>query len=371
MVLKLNPNHQALWRDPQTMQVGLADAAVVFEAISQPQERLIAALYAGVSESQYKAFASQYQVSSNAAASLLERLTPLLVKPEPAAEPRSVGRPKTKGLIAPMSTEQREAAFSEMIRASLLNGREPEAVFDERVRRIIHLNTLDRAGLSILTGLAAAGVGGFISSDTGRVLGRDSGATAYPAGLIGQSRLNAADWILRGSPQRANIRAESKLAAATLETLDAAILVGQQVIIPASYQTWMRRGVAHIAVVFDSQGVWVSPIIRPGIAGCLLCFDMSRRSADRSWPTVATQLFESQLRFDDSASQLFAAAVVVKSLVAHFDGRAEMTGFRFDSASGRISALEIEPHADCECGSATELREKTRRGTLESARTAS
>jgi bacteriocin biosynthesis cyclodehydratase domain-containing protein len=78
MVLKLDPVWPIVWRDPQTVQFGVDRPAAVLERVTPAQERMIAALVAGVGRSGLDLFAGNAEVDD-----LLSRLGGALVR-EPA-----------------------------------------------------------------------------------------------------------------------------------------------------------------------------------------------------------------------------------------------------------------------------------------------
>ena len=59
MVLKINPQQQAVWRSPQSMQIGLGDNRVILDELTPAQEKLIAALFLGIADNQLEAIANQ------------------------------------------------------------------------------------------------------------------------------------------------------------------------------------------------------------------------------------------------------------------------------------------------------------------------
>jgi bacteriocin biosynthesis cyclodehydratase domain-containing protein len=81
MVLKLDPRWPLVWRDPQTVQLGVDRPLAVLEQVTPAQERMIAALVAGVARSGLELFATGAEVDE-----LLGRLDPAL---ERGTEPRA------------------------------------------------------------------------------------------------------------------------------------------------------------------------------------------------------------------------------------------------------------------------------------------
>jgi bacteriocin biosynthesis cyclodehydratase domain-containing protein len=90
MVLKLDPRVAIVWRDPFSLQFGVEPVRVVLREVTNAEERMVAALIAGVSRSGLSMIASAAGASESDAAKLLARLDPLLEHPEPPRNPRRV-----------------------------------------------------------------------------------------------------------------------------------------------------------------------------------------------------------------------------------------------------------------------------------------
>ncbi len=355
MALKINQHQQALWRSPKVMQIGLGPEQVILEDLTPAQEKLIAALYSGIADNQVEAIANQSKLDLSIAHELVEKIRPLMQIPEADRGQRSNSSRGNLDKTEPFSDSAVSSAFAEIIRASLVHGRDGEAVLLERGRRAVHLDDLSKTGLLITLGLAAAGIGAVITHDSSRVSQRDIGNTGYAQGLLGQSRLGAAEWLLRGAPNRIQLVPGSKLEPKQLDNVDCAVIIAHQAIQPRLYARWMNRQVPHIAVVFDSTGVSVSPMITPGITPCLFCLEQQRIDSDEGWPVLASQLLTSELRFDDSASQLFAAGIVLKKILQTIDSGPQSepiaaTGYRFLASDGTVSDLKWPMHKACSCG---------------------
>ncbi len=343
------------------MQIGLGPDHVILEDLTPAQEKLIAALYSGIADNQVEAIANQSKLDLPTARDLVEKIRPLMQRPE-VAEARPVRSNSNRANLQqsePFNDSAAASAFSEIIRASLVHGRDGQAVLLERGRRAVHVDELTKTGLLVTLGLAAAGVGAVITHDSSRVTQRDIGNTGYAQGLLGQSRLGAAEWLLRGAPNRIQLVPGSKLDPKQLDNLDCAVIIAHQAIQPRLYARWMNRQVPHIAVVFDSTGVSVSPMITPGLTPCLYCLEQQRSDRDTGWPVLASQLLTSELRFDDSASQLFAAGIVLKKILQSIDsgpgcGEPDETGYRFQASDGSVTALQWPRHDSCSCAQSTQ-----------------
>ena len=88
MVLRLSPDLPILWRTPSSVQFG-SEPVVVLHEVSEGEDRLIASLAAGISETGYAMVARSVGVDPESAARLLTAVTPAL-DVAPASVPSSV-----------------------------------------------------------------------------------------------------------------------------------------------------------------------------------------------------------------------------------------------------------------------------------------
>jgi hypothetical protein len=343
MVIKINPNQQALWLDPKRMQLGLGKDRVQLGALSPAQEQLIATLYRGIANQQLPVIAKQLGLAEAETDRILEQVGPLLLREREVSERE-------------LSAEFVAAAFAEIIGASLMHSADGQAVLLERAQRSIHVEDLSKPGLAVSLGLAAAGIGHLLTHDLELVSSKDLGPTGYPSQLGGQARIEALRALLAASPNQTLVSNAHRIAERNIEAIDCAVLIGQQVIAPKRYARWLNRDVPHIAIVFDTEGVWVSPVIVPGKSPCLFCLERLRTDEDPNWPVLASQLTTSKTRMDDAGSQLFAAGLAVQKVLAQVDAIAgfdwnevQRIGYRLDRASGQITELKWPEHAECGC----------------------
>lgn len=343
MVIRINPNQEALWRSPFELQLGTGPKPVVLNKLTPAQERLIAALYKGIADQQLPLIQNQLGLSKAETDEVLNQVGPVLL-----AE-----KPKSK---IELSTEFVAGAFSEIIRASLLHAVDGETVLIARAGRSVHLEDISRTGLVIAQGLAAAGVGHLISHDEKQVISSDLGPTGYPSQLLGRLRVDALRTLLAASPNKAMVSTGKKLLEKQLQQMDCAVLISHQAIEPRRYAPWVSRDVPHIAVSFDSQFASVSPLIIPGQTACLFCLEIMRTDKDSQWPVLASQLIASQRKFDDSASQLFTAGIVIQKILARLDkvsgfelAEENLTGYKLNLNSGEITEFVWPQHSSCNC----------------------
>jgi hypothetical protein len=342
-MLRINPHQSALWRDLNSLQIGLGEQRVIFNSLTPAQERLIAALYRGIADKQLPRLMDDLGVDANIGQSLVEALEPLLLK-------------NTMPLKQPLTEDFVAGAFAEIIRASLLNSSDGATVLMERKFRTVHIDDLGGAGLALALGLASAGIGRLVSHDQSSVEPQDLGPSAYPSQMLGKPKFEAIRALLASSPNQMSVVPGHKLTARNLESIDLAVIVAQQVIEPRRYVQWLNRDVPHLALVFEADRASVSPLVVPGRGPCLFCLEQARVSEDSSWPVVASQLVTSRKRLDDSASRLFCAGLAIQKILAQLDDvggfkqtHKELSGYQLELDSGAITEFNWAEHESCSC----------------------
>jgi hypothetical protein len=80
MVLRLDAGWPLLWRSPSSVQFGSDEPAVVLSDVSEGEDRLVAALAAGVSESGFAMLAESLEVSPERSQALLDAVAPVLAR---------------------------------------------------------------------------------------------------------------------------------------------------------------------------------------------------------------------------------------------------------------------------------------------------
>jgi hypothetical protein len=137
---------------------------------------------------------------------------------------------------------------------------------------------------------------------------------------------------------------------------DFAILIGNQVLPPSSYSHWLNSMTPHLAIIFDHDGVTVSPIIETGKTPCLTCFHEQQINRDDAWPELASQLLFSEQKFDDSTSRLFGAAIAsqrsldcIDELGSFVIKERNRVGYRLSIRNGTVSEFRWEFANRCLC----------------------
>lgn len=342
-MLRINPNQPALWRDLNSLQIGVGAERVIFNSLSPSQERLIAALYRGIADKHLPRLMEDLGVIEEQGNDIVTALQPLLLR----------DRKPTKESL---SEEFIAGAFSEIIRASLLSTADGAAVLMERKFRTVHVDDLGAAGLAVILGLASAGVGQIVTHDQSKVEAHDLGPSAYPSQLLGKSKVHAVRALLAGSPNQMHVTPGHEIEDKKLQSIDCAVVIAHQAIEPRRYVQWLNRDAPHLAITFEADFSSVSPLVVPGRGPCLYCLEQARIDQDASWPVVASQLVHQTQRLDDSANRLFCAGLAIQKLLGHLDDQGgfqqtdrELIGYRLESSTGSIHEFKWNKHPACSC----------------------
>lgn len=137
---------------------------------------------------------------------------------------------------------------------------------------------------------------------------------------------------------------------------DFAILIANHTLPPKSYSHWLSAMTPHLAIIFDIDGVMVTPVIETGKTPCLTCFHEQQIAKDSTWPEIASQLLFSEQKFDDSTSRLFGAAIANLRALESIDAMASFViqernrvGYRLSIRTGTVSEFRWEFSERCLC----------------------
>lgn len=310
MVLRINPSRMPIWRSPTELQLGDSENSLRISGLSPGQERLIALLYRGVADNYFKEVAAT--VGASEPEKLLKQIEPVLLKR--AGEPTS------------LDAQFIEEHFAEICRAQTLHNTEGTVVIDARKRAVVFVENCHGASTTIAEALARAGVGTIVLEEV--------------EGLA----LNSQTIKL------------SEIRDSQLDRIDFAILISNNAVSPRSYARWLGRSVPHLSVVFDSDGVSISPTVRSSKTPCLNCFHENQTGIDPAWPAVASQLLFSKQRFDDLSSTYFAASLASQRALQEIDGSNGFVedsqtgaGYRLSMANAEISEFSWQFSDACKC----------------------
>lgn len=323
MVHQINPALARLWIADNARQYGYKKALTVSE-LSEPQQRLLDYFELGLTSSQHSNLPRLAKASQETVSDLESRLQSVLWQ-----SPTGISRSDV------------ESRFAEIARV-LLQGLDPEEVKKLRKSKSVFIETLDATGLTIAKALAIAGVGKQLSLDQKRVSSQDVSQLGYLAAQLGLPRVRAAQALI-GSDLQMHSRISGSFDAVSL-----AVLITTDIVNPASYQIWQARDIPHLSIVFDEEGVEVSPLIEPGNTSCLACYEKYRIETEPNWPVIAPQLLALDRTLADSALLLFASGVAVNQILNFLDhGQSESNAVRLNR-DGKIASF-MPPAISCGC----------------------
>lgn len=323
MVHQINPALARLWIADNARQYGYKKALTVSE-LSEPQQRLLDYFELGLTSSQHSNLPPLAKASQETVSDLESRLQSVLWQ-----SPTGISRSDV------------ESRFAEIARV-LLQGLDPEEVKKLRKSKSVFIETLDATGLTIAKALALAGVGKQLSLDQIRVSSQDVSQLGYLAAQLGLPRVRAAQALI-GTDLQMHSRISGSFDAVSL-----AVLITTDIVNPASYQIWQARDIPHLSIVFDEEGVEVSPLIEPGKTSCLACYEKHRIETEPNWPVIAPQLLALDRTLADSALLLFASGVAVNQMLNFIDhGQSESNAVRLNR-DGKIASF-MPPAISCGC----------------------
>ncbi len=348
MFYRISKAQPAVWRDPNTIQIGLHENSVIIPELSLEQQQIIDALYSGVVEGQQDVLDDSVGLDKGTTQDLITKLSSVL---------------ENKNTVSNSYGPWQQLAFAELARAALDYQVNPEMVLAERWQRIVHIEQLDKGGALLAKSLLASGVGKVVTHDDGKVLNTDLGELGFARDDLGTSRFESLTKQLSKVSIAENLGVRLlnlNLKTNHSEKISFAVILGHLATRPSTYIPWLNRDVPHLNINFDLHETEVSPIVIPGKTACLNCLAEYKVDADPSWPVLASQLIDLPRARDDSAALLTALGVSLRSILRELDRSAGFQvakdendeyrfGYRVDYASGNVSRTTFEFHKLCNC----------------------
>lgn len=144
--------------------------------------------------------------------------------------------------------------------------------------------------------------------------------------------------------------------------LDLVIIVAPFAVTPTRAGAWLRREIAHMAVVVGDSCVEVSQIVRAGETACLVCNGFNRADADSAWVGMVTQAqakpaggedvltcVEVGLRVTRIVEELLVEPVESGTGSTDFDKSYQRGIETFDISTGDWSSVPALPADRCSC----------------------
>lgn len=338
-VVRLRDELHVLWRSPGESQIGLDPrCGVVLTGLTEGEQRLLDVIRTGLTTADVVHAGRALGVPaarSRRLVRLLERAGVLCSDAPPSGPPLPDPQLTAAGRAA-------DVAYWGRLRPDA----DGWAVLAGRRQTTMAVLGVDRIGLLIAAGLAAAGCGTVLLADTEPVRALDVGPGSFGWADVGRSRDEA------GADRLRTLTPDVRTTAPSGTTPDLAVLVEHGVASPVRARPLIREDIAHLSVVVGEVDVLVGPLVVPGQGPCLRCLDLHRCDSDDRWPAVATQVAAAPPHGVESSLAPLAAALAVGQLLAHIDGRtAQARGAVLEvSALSAVPVLRRWPvHPQCGC----------------------
>ena len=352
MFHRINKAQPAIWRDPNTIQIGLGQKSVVITDLTLAHQQIVEALYSGLVDGQQEVIDETFHTSIGTTSSLIDKLSPVM---------------ELEGSTSNTYGAWQELAFAELARAALDYEVNPEMVMAERWQQVVHIDQIDKAGALLTKALLASGVGKVVTHDDGRVIKTDLGELGFSQDELGQSRFESLsqDLFKHSLPKNVSSRfIDLNYKPSKEVVISFAITVGHLATRPSTYLRWLNRDVPHLNINFDMYEAKISPIVFPGITPCLNCFAEDKVDEDPAWPAIASQLIELPRTRDDSSSLLAATGLALRTILRQLDHAAGFTistetnfadGYTLDYSTGDVTRIKYSFHKLCNCRSLDEV----------------
>lgn len=341
----IKPAVRRLWRDRQTLQLGLdPQRAVVLTNLDAATVTLLNLLDGRHTTEHLHQVAAEHGMSAQAVADLLELLdsAALLIDCQPA-----------QLLPAALPSTERQRLAPDLAALSLHHHNAGEVLARRNRRRVI-VAARGRLGPLIAAILAAAGVG----SVAVRGIGTTHRADSCPGGIAptddGRSYAHAAgDAIRRSAPLARTVIGRAHRA-------DLIVLAGG-----GQAPSYPERHLPHLAVALRDTIAVVGPLVVPGHTACFSCLELHRRDRDPAWPVLAAQLATSRAQPPEAAAIVTAAAgIAAAQSLCFLDGRPPevlSAAVELSDDGATMRRRSWSPHPDCRCRAALHRNSRTRR----------
>lgn len=342
---QLKPALRRVWRDGTTLQLGLDPArAVVIGGLDAVSARVVDSLDGSRDLTGVHAAASRLGMSPRHVDDLLALLARSGVLEDAAADHR---------VLASLSQEERDRLAPDVAAASIARPGEDGgvSVISRRRSRVVAVHGAGRVGASLVTLLAAAGVGALVVEDAAAAQPADVCPAGLGPGDVGARRQDAA--VQAARRLAASLRASLP---AGRRTPDLAVLAGEPAQDGRLVERLVRGGVPHLfARVRDATGV-VGPLVLPGRSSCQRCHDLHRTDRDPAWPSVTAQLSAASRHRLSPCDVVLATAVAAHAalqVLAYLDGDPAPPAvdgtLEIAQADGRLRRRSWAPHPACGC----------------------
>lgn len=342
----LNPALRRLWRDQETLQLGIEPrCAVVLRGLTHADEKVLELLD-----------------GTRDVDAVVERAAALGVGDEMSVHRllRTLARARVldDGVLQPKGNERdRQRLAPDALTVGLLD-RSPGAAsraLSARGEATVLVYGVGRVGSTVVSLLAAAGVGRVACIDDAPVHAAD----LAPAGAAEPSAESRASTAV----DRATKRYGADRVVAGPHASPTLAVVAPSGCMPAPEVVAAVRDVPHLLVQMRETTALIGPFVIPGSATCWRCVQIARTDRDPSWPALAAQLTGTTPPVEpaDVALSSAAASIAAIHVLGWLDRQAGVRSaavpsvngiVELDLADGRLRRRSLSPHPECGCGAA-------------------
>lgn len=327
----LAPAARHLWRDPSTLQLGLAASrTVVVEGLDEGRRALLPLLDGSRTREQVLLDARTAGCAdADEALALLEEAGLLL---------------DADALLVPaLGRTDRDRLGPDLAALTLVRGAAaPDALLARRSARVV-VHGAGRVGGPLATLLAEAGVGTVDVRDDELARPADTAVGGVRPDDLGVRRAEAVGRRLRS--------------VGSLRRPDLVVLAEDRVDLGAGVAPVLQRdGVPHLVARVDGTVGVVGPLVLPGRTGCLRCLDLVRTAIDPAWPALAAQ--RATTRGPEACDGVLGVAVAAQAALQVL----ELLAGDVPASAGGTLELELPgwrwrrrtwpPHPACGCAAA-------------------
>lgn len=336
----LKPWLRTIWRDPDTLQIGVdPGAGVLVSGVDAVTASWLIGLNGNRSDAQVLAEAAAIGLDVATAAQMLEGLL-------------------RAGVLLPAPTSLENLADGGPLVPELMNltalrpvPGQGGAALAARKRRHVVIDGANRIGVPLGALLAASGIGRLSFLDTEPVRRCDVAVGGLRLEDEGVPRILAAHEAVRRSSSNAE-----PLDASPPQEADLIVLCRPWTVHDPLIAHELTGRVAHLAVAAREGTVVIGPLVLPGRTSCLHCAELHRTDRDPRWPAVAAQLVAGSNRAmhePTSVLATLAAALAAGQVLEHLDGHrtpevVEAT-LELCPPDWDLRRRSWPPHGDCGC----------------------
>ncbi len=347
----LKPALRRLWRDRETLQLGLDPSrAVLLVGLDPTTTRFVELLDGTRDLARTWELADRVGLERGRAAAVLE-----LLAAEGVLEDAS-------GRATPVPTLPRERARlgPDLTSLALVHGSGDAglAALERRARAVVAVHGAGRVGGAVAALLAAAGVGHVVVEDRRPVRVGDTG----PIGHAWDGEHPRRDTTVRAALRRTAPGVRCSLPAGR-GAPDVAVVVPEGRPDPAPGARLARQGVPHLyADIRETTGV-IGPFVLVGRSACGRCLDLERSDRDPAWPRLLAQLAAGSGPGEAPCDVVLATEVAARAamqVLTWVDGDLPTTvngTVEIELPDGLTRRRSWSPHARCDCGATRRAHE--------------